>query len=159
MPLVGSFIDDILNDREPGAPIVVWAHHHEIIDGIANHVKSINSDLTVNTLDGRIKPDERSKIVRDFQNGKIDVLVAGVTAAGVGITLTRATVAIVAELDWTPATMVQAEDRLHRIGQDEPVTIYYCVSPNSIDGRIAGMLKNKQDVIDTFTEDLISEVN
>jgi SWI/SNF-related matrix-associated actin-dependent regulator of chromatin subfamily A-like protein 1 len=146
VPMVNAAIDEIW--EESGRPIVVWTHHHEVADAIYDHFKSRR--LEVETLDGRKKPDERSNIVDQFQGGRIDILVAGLTAAGVGITLTESDICVFAELDWTPANMVQAEDRLHRIGQDKNVSIYYCVSPDSLDSRFARILADKQEIIDEF---------
>jgi SWI/SNF-related matrix-associated actin-dependent regulator 1 of chromatin subfamily A len=146
VPMVNAAIDEIW--EESGRPIVVWTHHHEVSDAIYDHFKI--KGLSVRTLDGRKKPDERGDIVEQFQAGKIDILVCGLTAAGVGITLTKSDICVFAELDWTPANMVQAEDRLHRIGQDKNVSIYYCVSPDSLDSRFARILADKQEIIDEF---------
>ncbi len=169
LPYVNAFIDELfeeifteemIGNTEFKKPIVVWAHHHEVIDGIKDHIKStpLFSDAVVKVLDGRVNPTVRGGIVQEFQENKIDVLIAGITAAGVGITLTASDTAIFAEFDWTPANMVQAEDRLHRIGQERPINIYYCVAPNSLDSKIAEILAHKQDIIDDFNEDLLEGV-
>jgi SNF2 family DNA or RNA helicase len=170
VPYVNAVIDEIWDESNNDVaailssdgiihrPIVVWTHHHEVADAIYDHFKT--KGLSVATLDGRKKPEVRSKIVEEFQAGKMDILVCGLTSAGVGITLTKSDIAVFAELDWTPANMVQAEDRLHRIGQEKNVSIYYCVSPNSLDGRFAAILTEKQTVIDAFSDlqSIIEEV-
>jgi hypothetical protein len=56
------------------------------------------------------------------------------------------------ELDWTPARHDQAEDRLHRIGQDSAVTAWYLLAPNTIDESMAEVLEQKRGLIDAVTD-------
>lgn len=69
-------------------------------------------------IDGRTPPSERHGLVEKFQNSdSVRVAILGVTAAGAGLTLHRASTVVFAELHWTPGVLRQAEDRVHRIGQ------------------------------------------
>ena len=78
-------------------------------------------------------------------------------AASQGITLTRASNVAFVELDWTPARHDQAEDRLHRIGQDSAVTAWYLLAPETIDETMATLLERKRTVIDAVTEGDVRE--
>lgn len=60
--------------------------------------------------------NKRQPIVDRFQaEPKLSVILLAITAAGVGITLTSSSCAVFAELYWTPGSMAQAEDRIHRL--------------------------------------------
>ena len=65
------------------------------------------------------------------------------SAAGVGINLQVASNMVLAELSWTDAEQTQAIDRVHRIGQTEPVTAWRIVATQTIDPRIAQLIDDK----------------
>jgi len=125
--------------------VVCWAHHHEVIDEIAPAF----NDMGAITLDGRDGMKARQKAVDAFQgDASVRLLVAGIRAAGEGLTLTAASHEVFAELDWTPARLTQAEDRCHRIGQKNMVLIQHLVFDGSIDAMIAHVLLKKQAIAD-----------
>jgi len=73
----------------------------------------------------------------------VAVAVCSLTAAGVGLNLQVASNMVLAELSWTAAEQTQAIDRIHRIGQDEPVTAWRIIAAQTIDARIAELIDAK----------------
>ena len=63
------------------------------------------------------------------------------------MTLTAASTVVFAELDVTPGLMLQAEDRVHRIGQQEAVNIHYLVARGTLDERVWRMVQRKHSVL------------
>ena len=72
-------------------------------------------------------------------------------AAGTGITLTAAHIVIFAELNWNPSNLTQAEDRAHRIGQTQPVQIYYLIASKTADDYILTSLRRKMRNLDAIS--------
>ena len=85
------------------------------------------------------------------------------TAAGVGINLQVASNVVLAELSWTAAEQTQAIDRVHRIGQDQPVTAWRILAAQTIDTRIAELIDSKAGLaaraLDGSDEEIASTVD
>ncbi len=143
-PHVVSYVADAL-DADPDKKVVIFAHHHEVEDLLAEGLERFG---TV-TVDGRTAADQRSERVAVFQhNDTVRVFVGGIQAAGLGITLTAANHVVMAEIDWVPGNVTQAEDRCHRIGQNSAVLVQHIVVEDSIEARMVKKIVEKQNIID-----------
>ncbi len=86
----------------------------------------------------------RDKAIDSFVNDpEVHVIVCSLTAAGVGINLQVSSNVVLAELSWTNAEQTQAIDRVHRIGQTEPVTAWRIIAAQTIDAKIAELIDAK----------------
>ena len=139
-----SYLKDILKNNEK---ILVFAHHKIVLDAIEK--MAIKNEIDYIRIDGETPQARRFEYINKFQNKK-DTLIAilSLTAASTGITLTAANTVIFAELAWTPALMVQAEDRTHRIGQNATfVDIKYLYGRGTLDDQIINRLEEKNILI------------
>src|SRR5690606_27099317 len=127
-------------------PLVVWTHHRVVSTAMAEAVPDAVGGARV--IMGGISKAEQVSIVDDFQAGLVPVLVASITAAGVGITLTRSSDALFVETDWTPALVLQAEDRTHRVSQTRPVTLTTMVAPGTLDEQVQKVLAAKAKMLE-----------
>ena len=117
----GSTLELINNAIEEGKKVVVFTNYLDVIDTLAEKIRD-----NCLTLDGRLDYTERQRRVELFQSSSGPaVIICNIAIASVGLTLTRATVAIMNDLPWSPATVKQAEDRIYRIGQKELVNITF----------------------------------
>jgi SNF2 family DNA or RNA helicase len=94
---------------------------------------------------------------------EVSVIVCSLTAAGVGINLQVASNVVLAELSWTAAEQTQAIDRVHRIGQDQPVTAWRVIAAQTIDTRISELIDTKAGLaaraLDGSDEDMVSSLD
>ena len=136
---IPAMLEVIENHEEENIPLVVFSAHRAPILEIGKREGWA-------IITGDTKPENRQQIVRDFQSGKLKGVGVTIQAGGVGLTLTRAWKAIFVDLDWTPAWNSQAEDRICRIGQTQPVEIVRMVSDHVLDKHIHGLLSYKIDL-------------
>ncbi|MHB1537495.1 MAG: DEAD/DEAH box helicase [Solirubrobacteraceae bacterium] len=145
VPAIVEAATEVLDE---GRKVVVMAHHREVLDGIEAGLREAGHRCV--RIDGETSSAARDAAVQAFQGDPATrVFLGSVTAAGVGITLTAASDVIIAEQDWTPAVLDQAEDRLHRIGQAECVTALHVLAAGTVDEAIAALVERKRVVIDS----------
>jgi len=145
MAQVKQWIRDFLDDN---GKLVVFCTHKFPIGELMEEFGSIAVKI-----DGSSSANQRTEAVDKFQNDdNIRLFVGNIRAAGLGITLTTASNVAILELPWSPGELVQAADRLHRIGQKDNVTVYYLVANATIEERIADLLDNKRTVLDAVLD-------
>lgn len=132
-------------------PLICWAIHRDVIAGLADGLAAAVKGVRVEVIDGSTPRGERDRIVAAFQAGQVDVLVAQMVAAGVGLTLTASSDVLFIETDWTPAVVVQAEDRAHRIGTRRSVQVSTLVAEGTLDGHIHATLAANVATLDRLT--------
>lgn len=142
VPYAINHITDILESTNK---VVVFGHHHDVIDGLMAGLTEFNPVM----FRGDMNQTSRDVSITRFMNDeKCRIFIGSIGAAGVGITLTSASTVVFVELDWVPGNLSQAEDRCHRIGQTGSVLVQHIVVDNSIDQRMAEKLVKKQAIID-----------
>ena len=123
-------------------PRTLIFHHHKVLGDAIEEV------LPCMRIDGSTPQEKRDEYVRDFQEGRVDYCCLSMLAAGTGITLTRATNIVFAELYFVPGVLMQAEDRAHRIGLEEPLTVTYVIANGSLDTHMFKRATSKLSVLD-----------
>ena len=124
-PYVCQFVRALLDS---GEKVLLFAHHHAVMDTYKQELKHYHPGF----ITGRETISAKADAVERFMSGKTDVLCISLRAAS-GLNLQRATCVVFGELDWSPAVHSQAEDRAHRMGQEDSLLCYYLVAPQGSD--------------------------
>jgi SNF2 family DNA or RNA helicase len=98
---------------------------------------------------GKLNEKKKNDAVERFQNDdKIKVFIGNIFSAGVGLTLTEGSVVVFNNFSFVPSDNLQCEDRVYRIGQDKPCTIYYQSFNYTYFDKMLEIVHNKENVID-----------
>ncbi len=124
-PFVCAFVKALV---EGGEKVLLMAHHHAVMDIYKKELKAQHPKF----ITGRETDRQKDEAASAFMEGRTDLLCISLRSAS-GLNLQRATCVVFGELDWSPAVHSQAEDRAHRIGQQDSLLCYYLVSPKGSD--------------------------
>lgn len=149
LDLVGDVADSTKIDlavdliRDSDDAFVVFGWYKASCHALADRLDAAGIETYV--VDGDVGHEERADMIAEFQRGERRVFIGTLATLAESVTLTRASNAIFLDRHWNPATNVQAEDRIYRIGQDKPVTITHIVAKDTVDEyRVLPTIANKE---------------
>lgn len=135
---------------EVSAKTIIWANYRQ---DVVNICTTLPLEQTVQ-YHGGVNDMDRKEAVERFQNDPNCMWFVGTTrTAGRGITLTAASNMIFYSYDYDRELRIQAEDRAHRIGQEEKLTITDIRAPGTIDDVILAAHKYKGMIADQIIEE------
>lgn len=131
-----------IRDEEPAAKSLVFSQFQSTLKWMQKELPRHGFEFR--TLSGDMPMAQRSKALRDFQNDPpTTIFLLSMRAGAVGINLTQANRVFVMEPAVNPALEAQAIGRVHRLGQRKNVEVVSFFVENSIETRLAKMLKSK----------------
>lgn len=147
---VKAFIDwtERFMDETEDQKLVVYVDHLDVYAKLRDHFPNSRGIV------GGQTEEVRQSNIDEFQN-KPDVrlMVAMLTAGGIGITLTAANHLAFLELGWTPAIHDQAEARIWgRVNDLHGASIYWFIAERTVDSHVAKLIDKKRDVVTASTQ-------
>lgn len=134
---------------EKGHKVIIFCAYDNEIDKF----REIFDGISV-YHNGKVSTKKKNKAVYDFQNNPdIKVFIGNIQSAGVGLTLVAGDVVIFNNFDFVPANDWQCEDRIYRINQTKPCTIYYQSFNGTYFDRMLEIIHSKEDVINKVIVD------
>jgi SWI/SNF-related matrix-associated actin-dependent regulator 1 of chromatin subfamily A len=136
-----DFIQDITDGDEK---VVVFSQYKSVSYKVAEKF----GDKAV-VFNGDKSADQKEEAVEKFmEDENVKVFSGTIGAAGVGITLTSASISIFIDQPWTPADREQAEDRIHRASSKaDKIQIIRLVCQDTIDEYIDELLDQKSSIL------------
>uniref|UniRef100_F7IFF5 SWI/SNF-related matrix-associated actin-dependent regulator of chromatin subfamily A-like protein 1 n=1 Tax=Callithrix jacchus TaxID=9483 RepID=F7IFF5_CALJA len=144
IPSVIEYIMDLLESGKE--KFLVFAHHKVVLDAVTKELE--RKKVPHIRIDGSTSSAEREDLCQQFQlSQRHAVAVLSITAANMGLTFSSADLVVFAELFWNPGVLIQAEDRVHRIGQTSSVGIHYLVAKGTADDYLWPLIQEKIKVL------------
>lgn len=112
---------DIQQKTESAVVFTKYLNIHSILRRVTFEEFGVNAKI----INGVVK-ENKLEIIKNFSQVKgFNVLILSPKAAGVGLNIVVANHVIHYTREWNPAIENQATNRVYRIGQEKPVTVYY----------------------------------
>lgn len=119
------------------------------------HMASFLQDFIVSNkrkcdrIDGSVPPSSRPSLCKDFNADSSRFgMVLTLSSGGVGLDLQSANHVVLYDQWWNPAVHSQAIDRVHRIGQERKVLVFYIITRGTLEEKIEAKLSKKKDIFD-----------
>jgi SWI/SNF-related matrix-associated actin-dependent regulator 1 of chromatin subfamily A len=132
--------------RDIPGQVVIFGWHREFIEEMAGRLGGV-------MFYGGMSPKAKEKSKQKFLNGSAKYFVANIASAGTGLDGLQhvSSHCVFAEIPWTYAEVAQATDRLHRMGQKDPVIADLIVLKGGVESYIMSTVMKKEG----RTEDLL----
>lgn len=140
----GGKLDRLRFDLENRSrPTLVFTHYRASTEAAVAVARDLGA--SAEGVHGGVARARQGEIVQRFKRGELDVLVGSLETLAEGLTLTVADMAIFMEMSYKPSRNEQALYRIHRMGQEHPVTVLEYVTPGTVDERKRKLLATKTD--------------
>lgn len=138
-----------------GEPVVIFTIFREEQACIQRRLEAKGHRCHV--LNGDVPGDQRIPTVKAWSKrcieGSPDIMISTIGVGGVGLNMVEANHAIFLDRDYSPKLNEQCEDRLHRIGQEHPVSIHVIQIRGSVEQRVERIIARKTDIFDSIVEE------
>ena len=141
-----KLLEDTLEDIGGEEPVAVFCWFHHDLDAVHDACRRLS--YTSMELSGR--RDE----LKEWQDGRAQVLAVQIRSGGVGVDFTRARYSIFYSLGFSLADYEQARSRVHRPGQTRPVEHIHLLAKGTVDERIMRALEKRAEVIDAILAEI-----
>jgi SWI/SNF-related matrix-associated actin-dependent regulator 1 of chromatin subfamily A len=136
-----EFISDLL---QSGEPVVVFAHHKDVVHGLVEELKDHKPVVVV----GDTPATKRTENIAAFQAGTTKVIVGNIAAMSEGVDLSAADTIVFVECTWSTSALEQASSRVENINKSgvKPV-IYLLTIRASLDHNVLAKVLKKQNIV------------
>jgi SWI/SNF-related matrix-associated actin-dependent regulator of chromatin subfamily A-like protein 1 len=136
-----DFIDDLLQSNEP---VVVFAHHKDVVQALQDELKTHSPVIVV----GDTARAKRDKAIANFQSGQTKLIIGNIQSMSEGVDLSAADTIVFVECTWSTSSLEQASSRVENINKSGiPPVIYILTIKASLDHTVLAKVLKKLNVV------------
>ncbi|KAJ3303979.1 hypothetical protein HDV03_003217 [Kappamyces sp. JEL0829] len=144
----------LLQNLGRGEKTVVFSSSTALLGIVESTLQHFGIPYISYTGEDRSKERRSSKLHAFKTEARLGVLLASIKACAEGLNIQEASQVVIYDMNWNPQTEEQAIGRVHRLGQDRPVSVYRLVIKNSIDEIILKIQEEKRKLaVSTMNRD------
>jgi SWI/SNF-related matrix-associated actin-dependent regulator of chromatin subfamily A3 len=134
--------------RKVGTKVVIFSQWTSFLNIIENQLSENNFKFT--RIDGTMTAIRRDAAMETFEKDpECTIMLASLAVCSVGLNLVAANQVVLCDSWWAPAIEDQAVDRVHRLGQTRPTTVWRLVVEGSIEERVLDIQAEKRKLMMT----------
>ncbi|KAM7222701.1 putative SWI/SNF-related matrix-associated actin-dependent regulator of chromatin subfamily A member 3-like 1 [Rhypophila decipiens] len=132
--------------KKDGSKVIIFSQWTSFLNVIQRQLEEAGYKYT--RIDGSMKTNKRDAAISDLDNDpSVRIMLASLAVASVGLNLVSADTVVLADSWWAPAIEDQAVDRVHRLGQTRPTTVWRLVMQDTVEERVLDVQQHKRKLV------------
>lgn len=132
--------------KNKGSKVVIFSQWTSFLTVIQRQLEE--AGYTYTRIDGSMNTSQRDAAIRALDNDpSTRIMLASLSVCSVGLNLVSADTVILADSWWAPAIEDQAVDRVHRLGQTRPTTVWRLIMEGTVEERVLDIQGEKRELV------------
>ncbi|KAL2200230.1 RAD5-like protein [Corynascus similis CBS 632.67] len=132
--------------KNDGSKVIIFSQWTSFLTVIQRQLDE--EGYTYTRIDGSMNTSQRDAAVRALDDDPATrIVLASLSVCSVGLNLVSADTVVLADSWWAPAIEDQAVDRVHRLGQTRPTTVWRLVMEGTVEERVLDIQAEKRELV------------
>ncbi len=132
--------------KNDGSKVIVFSQWTSFLTVIQRQLDEAGYLYT--RIDGSMNTAQRDAAIRALDHDPTTrIMLASLSVCSVGLNLVSADTVVLADSWWAPAIEDQAVDRVHRLGQTRPTTVWRLVMEGTVEERVLDIQGEKRELV------------
>lgn len=132
--------------KNKGSKVIIFSQWTSFLTVIQRQLEEVGHAYT--RVDGSMTTAQRDAAIRALDHDPATrIMLASLGVCSVGLNLVAADTVVLADSWWAPAIEDQAVDRVHRLGQTRPTTVWRLVMEGTVEERVLDIQGEKRELV------------